>query len=213
MSNYDRDNWADFDNVQPLCDICDLPQEREGDDWNGDTGNHFSCENLTELEILTPALGHGNTQGRNKVMSIINKWQPVPYGKARVRDIDYHRNGSGNGEGYVVALVDYINNDNPTPDQQLFVVTSVFAPVFTDLPKKYKTREFAIERFMAQTSAVEITNGVDVKQGWRSADMFGPLMVKAWSERCADENRYGYVWAAAYDPFADEQGSLVEGWA
>jgi hypothetical protein len=38
------DDYADFDEVQPCCDICNMPQYREGDDWNGETGNHKSCE-------------------------------------------------------------------------------------------------------------------------------------------------------------------------
>jgi len=28
----------------PACDLCEGPQYTEGDDWNGDTGNHRSCE-------------------------------------------------------------------------------------------------------------------------------------------------------------------------
>lgn len=28
----------------PVCDICNGPQRTEGDDWNGETGNHYSCE-------------------------------------------------------------------------------------------------------------------------------------------------------------------------
>jgi hypothetical protein len=31
------------DDVVPTCDICGGPQ-RVTDDWNGDTGNHRSCE-------------------------------------------------------------------------------------------------------------------------------------------------------------------------
>lgn len=38
------DAAADFDEVQPKCDYCDGPQPRVGEDWNGETGNHFSCE-------------------------------------------------------------------------------------------------------------------------------------------------------------------------
>jgi hypothetical protein len=30
--------------IVPRCDICDLPQLAAGDDWNGDTGSHKSCE-------------------------------------------------------------------------------------------------------------------------------------------------------------------------
>lgn len=28
----------------PTCDLCHKPQLRVGDDWNGETGNHRSCE-------------------------------------------------------------------------------------------------------------------------------------------------------------------------
>lgn len=30
--------------IVPMCDLCDGPQRVEGDLWNGDTGNHYSCE-------------------------------------------------------------------------------------------------------------------------------------------------------------------------
>ena len=40
-----------YDNDQPICDICDQPQDcgRGGcdmhtGDWNGETGCHLSCE-------------------------------------------------------------------------------------------------------------------------------------------------------------------------
>ncbi len=36
------------DGIVPTCDLCDGPQYVEGDDWNGDTGNHFSCEDADE---------------------------------------------------------------------------------------------------------------------------------------------------------------------
>lgn len=32
------------DDIVPTCDICERPQYTEGDDWNGETGNHHSCE-------------------------------------------------------------------------------------------------------------------------------------------------------------------------
>lgn len=35
---------AGFDDVQPRCDLCGLAQALEGEDWNGETGNHYSCE-------------------------------------------------------------------------------------------------------------------------------------------------------------------------
>lgn len=38
------DDEAGFDEVQPRCDICNFPQWLAGDDWNGETGNHRSCE-------------------------------------------------------------------------------------------------------------------------------------------------------------------------
>jgi hypothetical protein len=42
---------ADYDDVQPICDICDEPQWREGDDWNGETGNHLSCEEQERKDV------------------------------------------------------------------------------------------------------------------------------------------------------------------
>lgn len=41
--------------VTPICDICNEPWEDggEGEDWNGETGNHKSCEaTLGTLFIL-----------------------------------------------------------------------------------------------------------------------------------------------------------------
>lgn len=32
------------DGIIPTCDLCSGPQYVEGDDWNGETGNHYSCE-------------------------------------------------------------------------------------------------------------------------------------------------------------------------
>jgi len=32
------------DGIVPTCDLCGGPQRIEGDNWNGDTGNHYSCE-------------------------------------------------------------------------------------------------------------------------------------------------------------------------
>ena len=32
------------DMLIPACDLCGGPQYAEGDDWNGETGQHFSCE-------------------------------------------------------------------------------------------------------------------------------------------------------------------------
>lgn len=39
--------------VTPRCDFCDEPFEDggEGEDWNGDTGNHLSCERDYQLEL------------------------------------------------------------------------------------------------------------------------------------------------------------------
>lgn len=34
------------DGIIPTCDLCDGPQRVEGDDWNGETGNHRSCEEV-----------------------------------------------------------------------------------------------------------------------------------------------------------------------
>ena len=32
------------DMIIPACGLCEEPQYAEGDDWNGETGNHRSCE-------------------------------------------------------------------------------------------------------------------------------------------------------------------------
>lgn len=39
-----HDVFVNDDGIIPTCDICGGPQRTEGDDWNGDTGNHISCE-------------------------------------------------------------------------------------------------------------------------------------------------------------------------
>jgi hypothetical protein len=39
------------DGIVPTCDICDEPQSATGDDWNGDTGNHRSCEEFVAVDI------------------------------------------------------------------------------------------------------------------------------------------------------------------
>lgn len=44
------DDEAGFDEVQPRCDLCGNLQWLEGDDWNGETGNHFSCERSQALD-------------------------------------------------------------------------------------------------------------------------------------------------------------------
>lgn len=40
--------WEDMfitdDEIVVTCDICGKPQWTVGDDWNGETGNHLSCE-------------------------------------------------------------------------------------------------------------------------------------------------------------------------
>ena len=34
-----------IEEVTPRCDICNWPENHEGEsDWNGETGNHVSCE-------------------------------------------------------------------------------------------------------------------------------------------------------------------------
>lgn len=38
------DAFINDDGVVPTCDLCGSYQSVEGDDWNGDTGNHHSCE-------------------------------------------------------------------------------------------------------------------------------------------------------------------------
>lgn len=42
-ATHSYDDESDYDDVQPICDICDHPQWREGE-WNGETGNHVECE-------------------------------------------------------------------------------------------------------------------------------------------------------------------------
>jgi hypothetical protein len=34
--------------IVPICDLCEGPQMAEGDDWNGETGNHYGCEERAE---------------------------------------------------------------------------------------------------------------------------------------------------------------------
>lgn len=35
--------------IVPTCDLCSEAQRAEGDDWNGETGNHHSCEERDAL--------------------------------------------------------------------------------------------------------------------------------------------------------------------
>lgn len=51
----------DEDDIEPTCDICGEPQdcgrdlcEMHADDWNGDTGNHLSCEQREQRESYPP---------------------------------------------------------------------------------------------------------------------------------------------------------------
>lgn len=39
-----REVFVTDDMIIPSCDLCEGPQYAEGDDWNGDTGSHRSCE-------------------------------------------------------------------------------------------------------------------------------------------------------------------------
>ncbi len=41
-----RDVFITDDGVIPACDLCEGPQYAEGDDWNGETGSHKSCEEV-----------------------------------------------------------------------------------------------------------------------------------------------------------------------
>lgn len=36
--------FVNEEGIVPRCDVCNGPQRVEGDDWNGETGNHHSCE-------------------------------------------------------------------------------------------------------------------------------------------------------------------------
>lgn len=38
-------DYPPYEEVTPRCDICNWPENHEGEsDWNGETGNHVSCE-------------------------------------------------------------------------------------------------------------------------------------------------------------------------
>ena len=62
----DQDVFVNDDGVIPRCDICNGPQLRVGDDWNGDTGNHRSCEEREPLflgrDTPSPELGAGGME-------------------------------------------------------------------------------------------------------------------------------------------------------
>lgn len=57
-----------MEEVQPRCDICDEPEDNENgfvvNDWNGETGNHLSCESntLTLLKHLADLIGENREQ-------------------------------------------------------------------------------------------------------------------------------------------------------
>ena len=36
--------FVNDEGIVPTCDLCGGPQYVEGDDWNGETGSHYSCE-------------------------------------------------------------------------------------------------------------------------------------------------------------------------
>lgn len=40
------------DGIVPTCDLCSGPQWAEGDDWNGETGNHHSCEEADPNSLM-----------------------------------------------------------------------------------------------------------------------------------------------------------------
>jgi hypothetical protein len=50
---HDNDWWIaelkDPEEVTPTCDICGKPDYAGVPDWNGETGNHVSCESDTEI--------------------------------------------------------------------------------------------------------------------------------------------------------------------
>jgi hypothetical protein len=39
-----KDVFITDEGIVPVCDICGDPQLSNSDDWNGETGNHLSCE-------------------------------------------------------------------------------------------------------------------------------------------------------------------------
>lgn len=47
----DEDVFINDEGVIPRCDICGNPQLRVGDDWNGETGNHVSCEDRIKARL------------------------------------------------------------------------------------------------------------------------------------------------------------------
>jgi len=47
--------FVNEEGIVPRCDICDGPQLVEGDDWNGDTGNHRSCESDRLIRLVVPS--------------------------------------------------------------------------------------------------------------------------------------------------------------
>ena len=36
--------FVNDEDIVPVCDLCGDPQWNASDDWNGETGNHLSCE-------------------------------------------------------------------------------------------------------------------------------------------------------------------------
>lgn len=52
-----HDVFVTDDGIVPTCDLCAGPQRTEGDDWNGETGNHRSCEEQAGKHELEPEDG------------------------------------------------------------------------------------------------------------------------------------------------------------
>jgi hypothetical protein len=70
------------DGIVPTCDICEGPQRVEGDDWNGNTGNHFSCEERIEEENYVPCPDCGSYPGdphNGEAHLAEMRYEPDPY--------------------------------------------------------------------------------------------------------------------------------------
>lgn len=59
MNEYEAIRLAMGDEPEPTCDICGEPEDHEVGwfeyDWNGETGNHLSCEAREKAKAETPS--------------------------------------------------------------------------------------------------------------------------------------------------------------
>lgn len=56
-----HDVFVTDEGIVPFCDLCDGPQFAEGDNWNSETGNHYSCEELQhDVECVSCAYEEDN---------------------------------------------------------------------------------------------------------------------------------------------------------